>query len=162
MQTVTYITSFLTFYLKGEVSVDKNFVDLKTPNTILGLIPLGKHNNKVPVNQISSVTSDFRLLFKNLLAGLVVTILGFGSIGDNFVGGLIIAIIGIIMILNSFQTVVIITMTSGSYIPVYFIIFEKSKAAIVENNINQYISGRMADTNVKDQTARIVDAINKK
>lgn len=162
MQTVTYITSFLTFYLKGEVTVDKNFVDLATPNTILGLIPLGKHKNKIPVNQISSVTTDFRLLIKNLLAGLVVTILGFGTIGDNVAGGLILAIIGIVMILNSFQTAVIITMTSGKFIPVYFIIFEKSKAALVEDNINQYISGRMDDTNVKDQTDRIVDAINKK
>ena len=42
MQTVEFITSYLTFYLKGKIQVDKNFVKFEIPNTILKLIPLGK------------------------------------------------------------------------------------------------------------------------
>lgn len=34
MQTVEFITSYLTFYLKGKIQVDKNFVKFEIPNTI--------------------------------------------------------------------------------------------------------------------------------
>ena len=41
MNNITYMTGLLTFYLKGNISADQNFVRLKIPNTILSLIPLG-------------------------------------------------------------------------------------------------------------------------
>lgn len=61
MQTVEFITSYLTFYLKGKIQVDKNFVKFEIPNTILKLIPLGKASRSLPVNQISSVDDSFKL-----------------------------------------------------------------------------------------------------
>lgn len=41
MQPITYMTSLFTFYLKGEIKSEQNFISFKVPNTILGLIPLG-------------------------------------------------------------------------------------------------------------------------
>ena len=39
MNTVTYVVSLLTFYLKGEIRSEQNFVVFQEPNTVLGLIP---------------------------------------------------------------------------------------------------------------------------
>lgn len=46
----TFITSYLTFYLKGEFGLDGDFVKLKVPNTILNIIPLGAENKTVAVS----------------------------------------------------------------------------------------------------------------
>ena len=61
MQTVEFITSYLTFYLEEKIQVDKNFVKFEIPNTILKLISLGKARRSLPVNQISSVDDSFKL-----------------------------------------------------------------------------------------------------
>ena len=162
MNTITYITSFLTFYMKGEIKHEKNFVKFKIPNTILGLIPLGAHNKTVAINQISSVANDFRLLFKNLLIGIVEVMIAFALFGNSFIAGLIFLLLGVLTVLNSFQTVLVLNLTSGEQLAISFIIFEKAKALEAETGINELISGRMDATNTKEQTDRIVDAINKK
>lgn len=59
MQTRQFITSYLTFYLKGEVRQDGNFINLKCPNTILTFISLGHRNYYIAINQISSVETSF-------------------------------------------------------------------------------------------------------
>lgn len=57
MEPIEYMTSLLTFYLKGEIKSEQNFINFKVPNTILGLIPLGARTSKLPVNQIASVST---------------------------------------------------------------------------------------------------------
>ena len=162
MQTITFITSFLTFYLKGEIKHEKNFVKLRIPNTILGFIPLGSHNKTIAVNQISSVSTDFRVFFKNLVIGAIIALVGLSLFGDSFFGGLLVTAFGVLMVLNSLQTALVLTLTSGEVIPVFFVIFEKAKAGQAEEAINNLIAGRMDDTNSREQTDRIVDAINNK
>ncbi|MFA5658900.1 MAG: hypothetical protein WC900_06410, partial [Oscillospiraceae bacterium] len=61
MGTITFMTSLLTFYLKGEIKSEQNFIKLKSPNTILSLIPLGAHKETLPTNQIASVETNFCL-----------------------------------------------------------------------------------------------------
>ena len=63
MNTITYMTGLLTFYLKGEISTDQNFLKLKLPNTILALIPLGSQKDNIPVQQVATVSSNFKLKF---------------------------------------------------------------------------------------------------
>ena len=67
MQPIQYMSSLLTFYLKGEIRQEQNFVNLKRPNTILSLIPLGAKKDSIPVNQLSSVESNFKLHFGSFL-----------------------------------------------------------------------------------------------
>ena len=56
-----FMVSLLLFYMKGEVNIEKNMVRASFPNTIFKLIPLGKTNKTIPVNQISSIDDSFRL-----------------------------------------------------------------------------------------------------
>ncbi len=34
MEPIEYMTSLLTFYLKGEIKSEQNFINFKVPNTI--------------------------------------------------------------------------------------------------------------------------------
>ena len=162
MQTIHFVTSYLTFYLKGEVRQDGNFINLKCPNTILTFIPLGHRNYNIAINQISSVDTSFYLIFKNLIIGIVVSIFGFSLFSDSFIAGLIVALIGINMILGSFQTKLNVLTTSGTVYFVSFIIFQKSLAEVCAMDIRNLISNRIDDTNVRTNTDRIVDAIKEK
>ena len=146
MQKIEFMTSLLTFYLKGEISTEQNFLTLKVPNTILTLIPLGRKNDTIPVTQISSVSTDFKLLFKDFLIGFILLL------------------IGAAMVINSFQTVLTIRTTSGEIKSASILIFEKSKAEQAASMINHIIGSRLDDTNNRvqgdRQTDRMVEAIN--
>lgn len=164
MQKIEFMTSLLTFYLKGEISTEQNFLTLKVPNTILTLIPLGRKNDTIPVTQISSVSTDFKLLFKDFLIGIIVAIIGIVLFGTNFLIGFILLLIGVAMVINSFQTVLTIRTTSGEIKSASILIFEKSKAEQAASMINHIIESRLDDTNNRvqgdRQTDRMVEAIN--
>ena len=166
MNTITYMTGLLTFYLKGEISTEDNFLKLKIPNTILALIPLGAKSHNIPVQQVSSVSTNFVLNFKRLLAGLLVVIIGLASFADSIVLGIILALWGVSMVITAFITEMLVTTTSGMSYYVQFLVFEKDKAKQAEAMINGMISERMKDTNVRQvaeaQTEAIVDAIANK
>lgn len=162
METITFMTSLLTFYLKGEIRHEQNFIKLKAPNTILSFIPLGTEKHTVPINQISSVGTSFSLLLKNFIVGVIAAFLGLALMGDTVLGGLIVLLLGVSMSINSFQTVLTVNTTSGNEFVISFLIFEKSKAEQAEYQINQLVSHRLDDTNNRQQTDRIVDAINNK
>lgn len=162
MNTITYMTSLLTFYLKGEIKSEQNFISLKVPNTILGLIPLGSKKYKFAVNQISSVSTNFRVLPREFLLGLIIAIFGLCILTSSFLVALLMTACGAAIIISSLQTTLTIAMTSGQFKVVSFLIFEKSKAAVAEEEISRMISSRIDDTNTRQQTDRIVDAINNK
>jgi len=164
MEKIKYFTSFLTFYLKGEVAFEQNFVKFKKPNTILGLIPLGAKKESVPVTQLSVVESNFKLHFGKFLIGLLVSILGlFLLTGDSGqIIGIIIAILGLNSAMSAFETVVTIRTTAGTEKKIEFFIIDKGKANKVEEFLNKIINDRLNDTNTREQTDRIVDAINNK
>lgn len=162
MQARKFITSYLTFYLKGEVRQDGNFINLKCPNTILTFVPLGYKNYNIAVNQISSVETTFNLIFKSFIIGLIVSAFGIYAFEESFILGLIVLIIGLNMVLGSFQTKLNVLTTSGTTYFVSFIIFQKSLAEACATDIRQLISDRIDDTNVRTNTDRIIDAIGNK
>lgn len=164
MNTVTYVVSLLTFYLKGEIRSEQNFVVFQEPNTVLGLIPLGKHTDRIPVHQIASVSTNFRLKLGKLVYGILAFLFGFGLFGQpgGFLPGLIILILAVNWILDAFEIDLTLITTSGAVKRIDFFIFDKEKAVLAEQQIHAMISNRMSDTNVREQTDRVVDAINRK
>ena len=171
---VKYMISYLLFWLKGEIYQEKNFIRFKTPNTILKLIPLGSKKQSIPINQLSVVSTSFSLDFKSFLIGLIVTIIGIGGFvgtvsnsgGDagESLGSIaifaVITLLGVVMCLSAFETILTFETTSGKEIVVPFLVIQKKLAQEVEFTVNQFIENRMNDTNNRDQTDRIVDAIN--
>ena len=164
MKPIRYITSLLTFYLKGGISVDRNFVVFKKPNTILGIVPLGAKTERVPINQISSIDSNFRVRFGIILLGLIVVILAAILLAHHLLVPLdiVLIIIYLNVIHAAFDVSLAVNLTSGDTIYIKFFIFDKGKADKAENMLNEITQNRLDDTNVRNQTDRIVDAINKK
>ena len=167
----SFITSFLTFYLKATVALEGQFVKTSDPNTILKVIPLGSRNKTIPVNQISSVDDSFSLDFKSFLWGVLFTVLGCYMMGDSFVGGLIVAIYGILTVLSSFQTILVLNLTSGGVHIISVLFFEKEKLLKCKDVIEGLIQNRFNDTNVRihtdraiqnttEQTDRMINAFN--
>ncbi len=174
MTTIHFITGLMTFYLKGEISKDDNFIYLKMPNTILGVIPLGRIEKQLMVNQIASTSVGFRLILRNLIIGLVEFILGLLLWQSPLIGFLVI-LLGIATMIGAFQTTLVLNLTSGERIDICFLVFEKKKAYDAVNMINEAIYKRIDDTNTRkvaewqtekfrdignSRTDRIVDAIN--
>lgn len=164
MTSIKYMTSLLTFYLKGEIRTEKNFIQFKTPNTILGLIPLGAKTEKFTIDQISSTTTNFRLQLKYLIFGIFWLLIAVSCLSDSdtLAAGLICLLLGINNIIDAFEINLIVTTTAGKEQLIDFIIFDKSKAEMAEQEINKMISNRLDDTNNRQQTNRIVSAIQEK
>ncbi len=167
MDSLRFMTSLLTFYMKGEIKFEQNFVKLKIPNTILALIPLGAHNQTISVAQIASVSTNFKLFFKSFLVGIIAAFIGLMFVGDensSTLFGLVLLIVGVGMVISSFQTALVIDTTSGESLILFFLIFEKSKAMKAADHINNLISQRLDDTNTRvhteNQTEAVVEAIN--
>lgn len=162
MNTVTFMTSLLTFYLKGEIRQEQHFIRLKRPNTILSFIPLGAKKDSIPIEQISSVSADFKLQFKNFLIGLLLSIIGIIMLLSMSVVsliGLVVLIIGASNVINAFQTELTIDTPSGKSWVISFLIFEKRKAVEAAEQIEQLISRRYDATDVGLHTEKQTDAI---
>lgn len=97
MTSIKYMTSLLTFYLKGEIRTEKNFIQFKAPNTILGLIPLGAKTENFTIDQISSTTTNFRLRLKYLIFGIFWLLIAVSCLSDSdtLAAGLICLLLGI-------------------------------------------------------------------
>ena len=162
MQPIKYMTSLLTFYMKGEISCDQNFLNLKKPNTILKLIPLGAKKSSVPVNQLSAVESNFKVRLGPLVKGFFVALIGMLLMSTSFAVSAVLMLIAANIGITAFETTLTIKTTAGDTKDVSFLIFEKSKAEQAESQIRGMISNRLDDTNNRVQTDRIVDAINNK
>lgn len=161
LETIKFITSYLTFYLKGSVEFTNDNVTAQVPNTILGLIPLGHYKRVLDVSHITSTASEFRLDFKSLIIGIVLTFIGFCCLGAQDIGFwmLLLMLFGINMVLNAFIAYVAINMDSGEMQVIPLIIFERKKADQIVDNINKMLSARKYDTNVRIHSENAADRV---
>lgn len=157
MEKINFMTSLLTFYLKGEIGQQDNFIKLKIPNTILGFIPLGSKGENLPINQISMVGTSFHLLIGQFLFGIILVFIGFACMKNSVFSGFIMLAVGVFTVINSFQTILVIDLTSGRSIAMSFVVFEKSKAAQAAHDINKLVSERIDDTNNRKQADRLIN-----
>ena len=104
-----------------------------------------------------------------LLFGIILMWSGFSVISaskilslSSSLAPIILILLGVLIIITSFQTVITIKTTSGESLKISVLIFDRSKALEIEDLINQLISNRLDDTNNRQQTDRIVEAITNK
>lgn len=162
----SFITSYLTFYLKSSITLEGDFVKTSNPNTILKIIPLGSQNKTIPVNQIASVDDSFSLDFKSFAWGVIFAILGVVMLDQSLVSSLILLAYGIATVLSSFQTNLKLNLASGGEHTINAIIFEKTNILACKETIEGLIQRRYDNTNVathtQTQTDALVDALTNK
>lgn len=174
-EEISFMTSYLTFYLKGKIDIRNDRVSLKIPNTIFGLFPLGSNERSIDVNQIVSPVSNFKVTPLTLILGFFIAFGGMIGIPESIAClpslgpgslfmSLVITAFGALLFLNSLQTTVGITLTSGEIIAIPLVIFEKEKANYIRDLISQICATRTHDTNTRihteHQTSQIIDAIH--
>jgi uncharacterized membrane protein len=149
MESITILTSLLFVWLKARIDFEENFIKIKNPNSILGFIPLGSKKFSVAINQIASVDSEFKLLFKNLIVGIIELSIALALFKDSstLIAGIIVLLFGVSTVINSFQIHMNINTTSGQTYYISAFIFQKGKLANIESSLNNLISNRMDDTN---------------
>ena len=95
--------------------------------------------------------------------GIVGAILGNSSAGEDvfslLLGSIFTLIIALPFVLDAFEINLVISTTSGKEKAIDFFIFDSKKCKLAEEGINDLISGRLDDTNVRHQTDRILDAL---
>lgn len=170
METITFMSSVITFYIKGEISAEQNFVKIKTRNR-LGLIPLNSVEERIPITQISLVGMIIRANSFFCVVGSLLTFVNLLILTEmpSF-RCILLILLGIAMIICSLRKCLVIDLTSGRVIRIPFVVFEWDKANRAAALINDLISNRIDDTNVRihtdrsiddnrEQTDRVVDAI---
>ena len=73
MDTVTYISSLILFFIKGEISGDRNFIKLRIPNAFYSTVPFGYSEESIPMTHISSASTRLDIRFFKLLIGTLIT-----------------------------------------------------------------------------------------
>lgn len=157
MEIITFMSSVPTFYIKGEIAPEQNFVRFKIPNK-LGFIPLSANEEIVPITQIALVRMTRKIRPFWFIVGFILAFVGFLVFTETLSFLSILALLlGIAMIVCSQRKCLDIDLTSGRVIRVPFVLFEKQKAERAAALINGLISGRIDDTNVRVHTDRSID-----
>ena len=153
---ISYMSSLLTFYLKGRIQWDADTVGFQIPNTVFGLIPLGKHSQNIAVQQITNVVSDFTVRIGKIIVGIILALISLASFSEILEKPVSAILMGVIflalaasMIIDALEITLIVTQTSGRSLGVDFLIFDKKKAEYAAEQINRMVVERSRDTNMR-------------
>lgn len=92
-----FSASTLLFWIKGSVAVDYRFVRIVEQNTVLGLLPAGKHKQNIPLKNISDASIDTSYSVKDFIFGVIIATTGLGMFNSD-------TAIGVIIFLNGIMT----------------------------------------------------------
>lgn len=140
IKEATFTANLILFWLKANYTLTNKRVTGHTPNTLFGLIPLGKAQIAQPLKTIASVASSTKFSFLRLIIGIVFLVIGFSFMGSSFLGGIILLILGAVNILNCFTATFIITNNGGQSTGYEISILEKSKVVEFTNEVNTIIA----------------------
>ncbi len=137
IKEATFTANLILFWLKANYVLTNKRITGHTPNTLLGLIPLGQAQVSQPLNTVASVTSSTKFSFIRLLIGLILVIAGFALIGSF---GIILLILGAVNILNCYTATFVVTNNGGQSVGYEISILEKSKVVEFVDEINTVIA----------------------
>lgn len=133
-----FTTNLALFWLKADFNLTNKRVTGQKPNTLFGLIPLGKSEIVQPLKSITSVSSSTKFHIGRLFIGLLLLLVGV-AIG-SWVSLLIFCVLGLILLLNCYTAEFLIL--SNTAIPQGYeiSILEKSKVESLVSQINTVVS----------------------
>lgn len=153
MFSVSFITSYLTFYLRSKVLIEGEFFKIYNPKTFLKTIPLGRNKSTISVNKISSVNTSFGLDFLALLwglaigAGVYLYIKNYDADCTLWKWELVFWVYALLTMLSSFQIKLKMHTLSGEVFSVNAIIFSKAKVENLLSTIQSLIKRNTDDKN---------------
>ena len=141
----TFRFSTLLFFLNWNMAVTSKRLVGKTPNTILGIIPLGSTNVSYPLPNIAGVVTKTRVSLPWILIGLILLLVGLGGAnGPNIVA----IIIGLLGLAAAFHAQIFITNSGGGTIGHNVAFFDRGVAAKFVQEVNTAIAAHAHQTPV--------------
>lgn len=162
MNTIIYMTSLLTFFIKGEIKSEQNFIMFNAPYMILGLVPAGNKSELLPINHIASISTRYGVNIMKLILGIEAYAMALIMEHESVFGAPLFALLSIFLFIDAIKFSLVVITSAGQQKSIDFVLFERKKAKLAEQQINDMVAGRLTDTNVREQTDRVIDAINRK
>lgn len=138
VRTDSFTANLILFWLKANYTLTNKRVTGNSPNTFLGLIPLGNNEFSQPLKTIASVSSSTQFKFKVFIFALILLIGGFAMI-DSIIGFVLI-FFGAINLLNSYTSIFLVTNNAGQSEGYEISILEQSKVKEFVDQVNTVIA----------------------
>lgn len=112
----------------------------RTPNTLFGVIPLGKVKITQPLKTVASVSSSTEFFLKRLIIGVILLGTGLYLLGSSAFIAIILILFGAISVLGCYTTTFVLTNNAGESNGYEISILEKSKVEEFVDEINTSIA----------------------
>jgi hypothetical protein len=130
--------SVVLFWLRTVIGVSSTRIVTRTPNTILGIIPLGYRDAAYPLSNIASVGVNARFSVGRLVCGAVIFLVGIGGIGSKSpVIGILLLLLGISLLANVMKAALVVQNNGGGVTRIDVSILQKAKLEQFREEINQ-------------------------
>ncbi len=137
VKDAAFSPSVVLFWLKTKVGVSSTRIMTTSPNTILGVFPLGYVDATQSLRNVASVGVNARFSIGRLIGGLVFLIAAVSLFGKSPVAGFIVLVIAVSLLANVMSAALQITNNGGGVSQVHVSIFEKGKLEQFREEINQ-------------------------
>jgi len=141
IKEATFSPNLLLFWLKSHFVLTNKRLTGHAPNTLAGIIPLGKRNISQPLKTIASVSCVSKFWFGRLVTGLIFLTIGMVMVAEisGFLG-MIIALIGVGFVLTCYTAYFNVFNNGGLNMGTEVIITGQAQVESFANEINQVIS----------------------
>lgn len=155
-ESAKFSVSLLTFWIKGSMTVDKNFIHINMPNTILfGTVAAGTSRDNSPLQGITNVYTSKQYKLGLMGWGALLALMGLSLFGSSFFAGFLILLVGALLFLSGIRTRFSYE-RSGVVKNIDVPFFEANHVQEFSDQVQAAITGYQEDRNVRVQTANSI------
>ena len=131
--------SVVMFWLKTSVAASNMRVMYKSPNTLLGVIPLGSSTQTIPLRNIASVDTNTKFNPGSFVWGVVFLVAGLAFLSDSAALGILLLLLAAANPANTMSAQPDFVNQAGGRNSVKVSILEKDKLMQLEQKIQQLV-----------------------
>lgn len=131
--------SVVLFWLKTSVAASNMRVMYKSPNTLLGVIPLGSSTQTIPLRNIASVDTNTKFNPGSFVWGVVFLVAGLAFLSDSAALGILLLLLAAANLANMMSAQPDFVNQAGGRNSVKVSILEKDKLMQLEQKIQQLV-----------------------
>lgn len=135
--------SVVLFWLKTSVAASNMRVMYKSPNTLLGVIPLGSSTQTIPLRNIASVDTNTKFNLGSFVWGAVFLVAGLSFLSSSALVGILFLLLAAANLANTMSAQLDFVNQAGGRNSVKVSILEKAKLMQLAQAIRQLV---FADT----------------
>ena len=131
--------SVILFWLKTSIAASSMRVQYKSPNTLLGVIPLGSSTQTIPLRNIASVDTDTKFNLGSFVWGVIFLITGLACMKDSALVGVLFLVLATANLTNTMSAQLDFVNQAGGRNTVKVSILEKDKLMQLAQNIQRLV-----------------------